>query len=567
MILGGTYRITRLVAVGGMGELYEATHERLSGRYAVKVLLPQFAAYEEIISRFQREAEITSSLRHPNIVSVLDFNTTDDGRAFLAMEFLEGRDLGEDMTRQGPTSVARVVAINDQVVSALSAAHAHEVVHRDLKPQNLFISSLPGDGREMVKVLDFGISKMREAHTRLTRENSIMGTPQYMAPEQARGDSQAIDHRTDQFSLAAIVYEMLAGRPPFSGDSVSAVLYQVVHEPPPVLANFRRDVPPEVERVLMRAMAKEADSRFPSIGEFGQALLAAGGGQLARGATAHAMALAPTLVRTTASGHRARPVTARQRHMDTTFGASTAQVSNDELLMTMRHPRRQLGFTAAAIGGVALAAAAAWFSTRPVDQPAPRTATRAALPAPMGAAPAPSARAATSLNPGDRLGAPSMAGTGTPVRPAEPGLAPAPVRIMNPPAGLRVKVDGQPMEQPVHLPRKGGRYTLHFESPGRRPQTLEVDAMAPSHELRLTMPRLSSREDEQEIEAAISAADDPVPPTPPIPVAAPPPVPEPAAAPTAEKPYPSLIEDVDDTAPPAAPTPAEKPRVPLIEDP
>jgi hypothetical protein len=130
-----------------------------------------------------------------------------------------------------------------------------------------------------------------------------------------------------------------------------------------------------------------------------------------------------------------------------------------------------------------------------------------------------------------------------------------------------VKVDGQPMEQPVHLPRKGGRYTLHFESPGRRPQTLEVDAMAPSHELRLTMPRLSSREDEQEIEAAISAADDPVPPTPPIPVAAPPPVPEPAAAPTAEKPYPSLIEDVDDTAPPAAPTPAEKPRVPLIEDP
>src|SRR5688500_14461091 len=108
MILGGTYRITRLVAVGGMGELYEATHERLAGRYAVKVLLPQFAAYEEVIARFQREAEITSSLRHPNIVSVLDFNTTTDGRAFLAMEFLEGRDLGEDMTRQGPTSVERV---------------------------------------------------------------------------------------------------------------------------------------------------------------------------------------------------------------------------------------------------------------------------------------------------------------------------------------------------------------------------------------------------------------------------------------------------------------------------
>ena len=165
MVLGGSYRITRQIAVGGMGELYEATHLRLAGRYAIKVLLPELAGIGEVIARFQREAEITSSLRHPNIVSVIDFNSTPDGRAFLVMEFLEGRDLGATSLAWRDDGRADAVDL-DQVVSALSAAHAHDVVHRDLKPQNLFVVPLPGDGREIVKVLDFGISKMREAAPR-----------------------------------------------------------------------------------------------------------------------------------------------------------------------------------------------------------------------------------------------------------------------------------------------------------------------------------------------------------------------------------------------------------------
>jgi serine/threonine protein kinase len=287
-VLGDSYRIVRQVGQGGMGELYEATHLRLSGRYAIKVLLPQFAAFEELIARFQREAEITSSLRHPNIVSVFDFNTTADGRAFLAMEFLEGQDLGLDLERRGPMSLGRTIEIVGQVVSALSAAHAHGVVHRDLKPQNLFISALPGDQREIVKILDFGISKMREAPKKITREHAIIGTPQYMAPEQAMGDVGATDHRTDQFALGAIAYELLAGRAAFDAEAIEAIIYQVVHEPPKPLGQFRSDIPPNVERVLLRALAKEPDQRYPDIGTFGKALLDA--------ADAAVHATTPTLV-------------------------------------------------------------------------------------------------------------------------------------------------------------------------------------------------------------------------------------------------------------------------------
>ena len=549
--LGETYRITRLVAVGGMGELYEATHQRLAGRYAVKVLLPQVAAHEEVIARFQREAEITSGLRHPNIVSVIDFNTTPEGRPFLAMEFLEGHDLGTDLAQKSPLALERALEIGDQVVSALSAAHAHGVVHRDLKPQNLFISALPGDGREIVKVLDFGISKMREAHTKLTREHSIMGTPQYMAPEQALGNARAIDHRTDQFSLAAIVYEMLAGQPPFTADSVSAVLYQVVHEQPPPLGGFRPDVPPALERVLRRALAKEPEARFPNIGDFGRALLAAGRGQpVQRGS----MALATTM-RRTATGHRSRPVTTRGDHRDTTFGASTAQLSNDELMMNMGRPQRSwLPGIAGLLGAAAVIGVVAWVSLRPEDEPAVQASAPARVAAPVAAAPPPAVPRVppAALAPAPSSAAPATAATAAPITGSEPGLPPAPLRILNAPPDLRVLVDDRPVELPATLPRKPGRYRLRFESPGRPSQSIEVDALAPSHDIRLSMPRTTAaRAEETEPEEL----------PPPLPIPAPPEQRE-----TAPAARPSLIEDVGES-PAANPPPAQPARVPLIEDP
>jgi hypothetical protein len=271
-VFGGSYRIVRQIAKGGMGELYEASHLRLSGRYAIKVLLPEFASTDEVIGRFQREAEVTSRLRHPNIVSVIDFNTTPEGRAYLVMEYLDGRDLAVELDEVGPLPLGRVQALIEQLVSALSAAHESGVIHRDLKPQNLLLVKLPGDQREMLKVLDFGISKVREARVRLTRDFSLVGTPQYMAPEQALGKIDEIDHLTDQFAVAAVTYQLLAGRPPFTGEALPAILYQVVNRDPPALATARPEVPAEVAHVIARGLAKAREQRFADIRAFGSAL-------------------------------------------------------------------------------------------------------------------------------------------------------------------------------------------------------------------------------------------------------------------------------------------------------
>jgi eukaryotic-like serine/threonine-protein kinase len=539
-ILADTYQLTRQVAVGGMGELYEATHLRLSGRCAVKILQRQFASHQEVLARFQREAEITSGLRHPNIVSVLDFNVTPDGRAFLVMEYLEGRDLATELAHTRAMPLPRVLTITEQVVAALTAAHAHGVIHRDLKPQNLFVSTLPGSGREIVKVLDFGISKVREARTKLTREHSIIGTPQYMAPEQALGNAPAIDHRTDQFALAAIVYEMLTGREAFQAEEVTAILYQVVHEQPPSLAMFRPDLPARIENVLFRALAKSPDQRFASIDEFGRALANA-----ATGAPTHEpLGTAPTLRQLTPRPAVARSRTGMQRRRDTTFGASTVELYHSTRL-TQRRSQRGWLFAVATFGLLG-AGAAAYLSaqkggpaptltTAPTPEPAP-----AATPPPPPAAPPPAAEVVSP----------------------EPPPTSAPVVLTNAPANLRVRVDGAPVEMPLQLPRKPGRYRLDFESPGRLPQAFEVDGMALRHELPLAMPEVPAlppaRRARREVEIHEPEAEPPA-------IASPSPAPvEPP--PAAAQPTPSLIEDVDDAPVPTPKTPTEKPPVPLIDD-
>jgi serine/threonine protein kinase len=266
-VLANTYRIERCVGRGGMGEVYEASHARLAGRYAVKLLLADVRGRPELFARFKREAEVTSGLRHPNIVHVVDFNMTDEGYPYLVMEFLDGIDLAAEIEARAPLPLPRVVDLVAQVGSALTAAHAHRVVHRDLKPHNLVLVRLPGDGREVVKVVDFGISKVREATTKITQESTVMGTPHYMAPEQALGRIDEIDARTDQFALAAIAYEALTGHEPFRGQSPSAVLYQVVHEEPPPMLRYNPLLPPAVEAVIRRGLAKRREERFASVRE------------------------------------------------------------------------------------------------------------------------------------------------------------------------------------------------------------------------------------------------------------------------------------------------------------
>ena len=272
VVLGDSYVVGRRIARGAMGEVYLAQHVRLPGQFAVKLLLPELQGNQEAFARFCREAEIMSQLRHPNIVQIFDFNVAPDARPYFVMEHLEGRDL-EARLQAGPLTLPAVTRIVDAVGSALALAHAHGVVHRDLKPANIFLATVDGQTDELVKVLDFGISKVRAAAAQISQAVDLLGTPFYMSPEQARGQANAIDGRTDQFALGAIAYRMLTGTEPFQGDDTASVLYQVVHEDPAPLSLF---LPPEwdagpLQVVLSRALAKQPRDRFGGMMELARA--------------------------------------------------------------------------------------------------------------------------------------------------------------------------------------------------------------------------------------------------------------------------------------------------------
>jgi serine/threonine-protein kinase len=269
-ILQGTYRIVGRLAEGGCGEIYLADHMRLPGRVAIKVLHHGLERNAEVLSRFRQEAEITATLRHPHIVQVLDFNVTDQGYPYLVMELLEGESLARRITAAGPLSPATAVDIIDQIAQALSAAHLRGIVHRDLKPDNIILLSADGV-KDFVKVLDFGISQA-SWRPRLTNGAEVAGTPQYMAPEQACGQRDAIGARTDQFSLAAIAYTLLTGQEPFQADDPIAVLYQVVHADPPPPAALLPRLGAAVDAVIMRGLAKQSAERFPDVTAFVRAL-------------------------------------------------------------------------------------------------------------------------------------------------------------------------------------------------------------------------------------------------------------------------------------------------------
>jgi len=279
VLVDGSYRVERLIGEGGMGAVYEATHLRLAKRVAVKVMARELASNPEALARFHREAMVTSGLGHPHIVQILDFSSTPRGEPFLVMEYLDGEDLDHRLHRVGCLPAAKVVHIVKQVASALAATHAKTIVHRDLKPANIYLLEVAGE-IDFVKVLDFGISKVRSATTKLTQATSVMGTPHYMSPEQAMGRVDEIDERTDQWALACIAWECLSGEGPFVGENVPSILFQIVHEPPPALAAKVAGLPSHVEEVLLRALAKNKGDRFANVNDFAVALDAAVAGSV-----------------------------------------------------------------------------------------------------------------------------------------------------------------------------------------------------------------------------------------------------------------------------------------------
>jgi serine/threonine-protein kinase len=274
-VLDNTYRIVRPLASGGMGAVYEAVHARLGAkRYAVKVLHPVFASNPEVFKRFRREAEITSQLGHEHIVEVQDFQVAPDGTAYMVMEYLDGEDLATRIDTRAPLPLADVVRIIEQAASALTAAHAAGVVHRDLKPQNIFLVKRSGRD-DFVKILDFGISKVQDSSSLVTRDQAVMGTPFYMSPEQAMGNVREVDGRTDVFALATIIFEMLTGEMAFASDTIPGALYKVVHEQVRPVHELRPELPPTVAQVLGRALAKDRANRTPSAEQLARELAVA----------------------------------------------------------------------------------------------------------------------------------------------------------------------------------------------------------------------------------------------------------------------------------------------------
>jgi len=276
VLLADTYLLGRRLSRGGTSETFEATHARLPGRFAVKILAPDLAGNREAFARFCREAEILSELRHPNVVQIFDFNTAPDERPYFVMEYLEGRDLETRLADSGQLSLPAAVRVVEAVASALAAAHAHGIVHRDLKPANIFLCAVDGQPDELVKVLDFGISKIR-ATTTAGSPPEILGSPPYMSPEQARGATDQIDGRTDQFALGAIAYRMLTGHDAFTGTDISSLLHQIVNEEPQPLAHHLPvswDARP-LQAVLDRALAKDPADRWGGMMELARAFEAA----------------------------------------------------------------------------------------------------------------------------------------------------------------------------------------------------------------------------------------------------------------------------------------------------
>jgi len=264
--VGERYRILGRIGEGGMGTVYLCEHIALGKRMAVKVLRPEFSRDEELLRRFQHEARAASQIGQENIIDVFDFGHTAEGSAYFVMEALEGESLGRILTREGPMSLQRALPILMQICRALGAAHQRGIVHRDLKPENVFVVRRE-DGADFVKVLDFGISKSALASEakRLTRAGSIIGTPEYMSPEQAAATS--VDHRSDIYGFGVVAYEMLTGRLPFQGETPLATLLKHQSEAPLPPSRLRQDLPVDVETLIMRALVKKPEGRQQSMAE------------------------------------------------------------------------------------------------------------------------------------------------------------------------------------------------------------------------------------------------------------------------------------------------------------
>ncbi|MFO0566316.1 MAG: serine/threonine-protein kinase [Polyangiaceae bacterium] len=427
-ILADKYEVEKVLGVGGMGVVVAARHIHLGGRVALKFLRPAAADSPETVARFTREAQAATRIKSEHVAKVTDVGKLDTGSPYMVMEFLEGQDLGQMLMERGRLHVSEAVDYVMQAMEAIAEAHQLGIVHRDLKPSNLFVTRRADDS-PLVKVLDFGIAKANEGgqSQQLTQTAGVMGSPLYMAPEQIRS-SKHVDPRADIWSLAIILYELLAGRSPFDGESAGAVFAAIVADPPPPLRVARPDVPPELEAIINRCLAKSPDQRFTTVADLASALAPFGGrdtqvsvGRItgvftkgsAVGAVTNPVLVGGTLVDSSAAHAHPAPLAGSQPQIPPTantrgaWGSNTGQPSATYTGTKKSSARLFIGLAGGAlvlivvavVGGVALTHKSAAATPPPQGEPvatpptpsasptvAPTAATTAAAPDPAPSA-------------------------------------------------------------------------------------------------------------------------------------------------------------------------------------
>ncbi|HXT99835.1 MAG TPA: serine/threonine-protein kinase [Polyangia bacterium] len=403
------YKVSELLGEGGMGAVYLAEHPFMGRKAAIKVLRREFAEDRALVERFMNEARAANAIRHPNIIDIIDVGRMPSGIPYLMMEFLEGESLASRL-RRGTLPIPEALDVILQTASALAAAHTKGIVHRDLKPDNLYLvpdEAAPGGIR--VKVLDFGIAKLRDdlsGGMAKTQAGALMGTPPYMSPEQCRGITDAIDHRTDVYAMGIILYEMLCGAPPFMSEGWGDVVLAHLTKPPPSPRMRNATIPESLELVIMKALAKEPTERFSTAADLRSALRAMMGG----------VATFPPRATDTLSAMQTIPRGASlPAKTPTTFRTATGEVSslNPTVAETpdALRPKSKKGLVIGGIAALATVGGIGYFVTSGGSTPNAAAVTPPAAVVPATTAPAVTAPAAAASAPKPAAHEPAPAAT------------------------------------------------------------------------------------------------------------------------------------------------------------
>ncbi len=490
----GSYRITRAIGEGGMGTVYLAEHTLIGRQAAIKVLRPELCHRAELISRFFNEARAAGAVQHPCIVEIFDFGRRPDGSAFIVMELLHGEPLGIRLRRVHSLPEAQTASLVRQMCGGLAAAHAKGIVHRDVKPDNVFL--LPDAfavSGERVKILDFGIAKLAAEQldsSMRTRTGTVLGTPAYMAPEQCKGTGE-VDHRADLYSLGCILYAMVCGRPPFVSDGMGELMAKHIYEPAPPPSTLA-PVSPALEHVIMRALAKDPNARFGSADELAAALEVASPSGAHPAAASVAMSALPGRALPTPASPAMTTISATPANMTPPAVVSASQVS------PARRGRRWLLVPAAGLAVVAVYLAVPGSPAAPVVQRPAVSAPSAGSVGTTAGTVGPTATVGSIELDVERTGAAGeVAATATPP-------APITLRITSIPPGAdvyrmpdRERIGTTPVE--LTQPPDAGEIVLLIERRGHRPETLTIPAdRDAAREVRLRVRTRAPRDETRE---------------------------------------------------------------------